>query len=141
MNKPLSSSRTNRVRGSLLRLGCRVTALGACLFVTAAAGAGQEETRGWLELGAEQRAYRERAGPLAPREEQPLEQLERSQELRLRGLQQQRQRQGREARDRARRAQLPAAPRPPRPGVQERDMERERLDRRIQRETFGAGRW
>lgn len=56
----------------------------------AAAGAHQrhDAARGWLTLEGDQRAYRDRVGPLGLKHQRQLETIERSQQLDLRAVQQ-----------------------------------------------------
>lgn len=101
----------------------------------------QNETAGWLQLKSEQMRYRERAQPLEPRNKAYLEHLEDRQGLQLRGLQSH-QRQILAIERMRRRTRYPHEPArvAPRP-QQGRELQGQRLNRLIQRETFGAGRW
>lgn len=144
--KPVPAFRTKTVR----RAPCRSPVIALLLFAgCCAATAGDRrqtsvaqqrtEARGWLQLDQEQRTYRERVEPLQPQEEATLEQLERRQQLDLRGLhlEQRRDRRRQELRSRTHRPDRPPPP-ASEPG-DGRELSRERLDRRIQREILRGG--
>jgi hypothetical protein len=147
--KPSADGRTRTVR-----INCRLARLASLILAativwvgfesSAGEGAGvasqqRREARGWLELDADQRGFRERVEPLAPADTRTLEQLEHRQRLDLRTLQQE---QRREVRADERRARSLGKP-PPARAMPElrRDMSdtRERVERRIQQETFRGG--
>lgn len=108
----------------------------------------RRDAAGWLQLEADQRAYRERVEPLDLREERDLEIIERRQDNDLRALQQQQRRELEQDQRmlRLRRGQVDEgfAPPPPRQGTttyeDRRAYERQRLDRQLEqrRLPFGA---
>lgn len=100
------------------------------------------EAAGWLQLESDQRRYRDRAEPLSARDEAGLERLEQRQFRGLRDLQGE-QRRERRLEQRSGRMREPAARvRAPFPEPERsREVDRQRLNQRIQREAFGAGRW
>lgn len=97
------------------------------------------QAEGWLQLKQDQKTYRESVEPLAPGKASRLDQLERSQKGRARGLEQrQRQSLNRERnRWRGVGAERPVAR--PREFESQRQFDRQRLEMRIQRETLRPG--
>ncbi len=133
--------RTRIVHNCLCRTISFALSIAFCSGTGLGQSSGQEETRGWLQLKSEQRVYRERVEPLEPRDEAYLEQLEQRQERQLRALQS-KQRRDRDADRRRDRMRHPEQRVRVTPGSkQRRELERQRLNRRIQRETFRYGRW
>ncbi|MBK1702453.1 hypothetical protein [Thiococcus pfennigii] len=91
---------------------------------------------GWLELQRDQRVYRERVGPLSPREEADLRLLERRQGLDQQALEQ-RQRQQRQRPPYGSGAAAGAAGGLGLRQQQRREADEQRLDWRIEREVLG----
>jgi len=105
------------------------------------------EAAGWLELEADQRAYRERVEPLDLRQERELETIERRQRNDLRALQLRQRREldddRRALRRRRQEADVDGIPMPPRPGVRRddrRQYERQRLNRQLEQRWLPFGR-
>lgn len=97
------------------------------------------QAEGWLQLKQDQRSYREGVEPLAPGKASRLDRLERSQQMGARELEQ-RQRQSLN-RDRSRRrgAEAEHTIARPRERQSRRQLDRQRLEMRIQRETLRPG--
>jgi len=99
----------------------------------------RQQARGWLQLKQDQKTYREGVEPLAPREAQSLDRLEQRQQsdARQRG---QRQRQSPRADGNRQHGGEVEHRESQRVGVEsQRQLERRRLDMRIQRETLRPG--
>lgn len=141
MNRPREEYRTSIVRLAAFSVFVVAVSVYAASKVAFAQTAQPDVTEGWLQLKSDQRRYRERAQPLEPRNEAYLEHLEHRQGLQLRESQS-RQQQEQAIERRRERMRYPDRPArvSPKPS-QGRALERRRLNRRIQRETFGAGRW
>jgi hypothetical protein len=141
MNKPPPRRRTSIVRFR----GLAATLLRASLWIFLAAAPPQsfpqDEAAGWLQLESDQRRFRGRVEPLTPREERYLDHLESRQGRELRALQSE-QRRERRVEERSERRREPGRRVRPEPVEPERrrELERQRLNQRIRRETFGAGR-
>jgi hypothetical protein len=93
-----------------------------------------------LQLEADQRSNQARAGKLSPKESRVHRRLEQQQGLRLRGLYVKQRRGLYTERRRERDRVIEPTTRLPPPRNGDRDLVRERLDGRIQRETLGYGR-
>jgi len=107
----------------------------------------RREAAGWLQLERDQRSYRERVEPLDLREQRVLETIERRQRNDVRDLQQRQRREletrERELRRSRRQAGPEPIPEPRRPGLgveQQRQLDRQRLDRRMEQERLPFGR-
>jgi hypothetical protein len=142
ISKPLARRRTSIVRFQEIGIGAIVVLMSLAADDAVGQSSTHRESSGWLQLKSDQRRYRERAEPLAPADDAYLGRLEERQVRELRGLQSE-QRRERRLEERSRRMRKPEA----RVRVpfgepeQQREVERQRLNQRIQREAFGAGRW
>lgn len=129
--------------GLLLGLGL----LAPAAWAQPPADSSRREAAGWLQLERDQRSYRERVEPLELREQRVLETIERRQRTDLRALQQRQRRELETRQDELRRARQQAdsesIPTPRRPGLgfeQQRELDRQRLDRRMEQERLPYGR-
>jgi len=135
-----------------LAWGCVVPLLGAGLcgpraWAEPPADSSRREAAGWLQLERDQRSYRERVEPLDLREQRVLETIERRQRNDLRDLQQRQRRELETRQSELRRSRQQASPdsipEPRRPGLgfeQQRQLDRQRLDRRMEQERLPFGR-
>ncbi|MEA3274840.1 MAG: hypothetical protein U9Q81_06020 [Pseudomonadota bacterium] len=145
--KPLRRCRTSPVRMTCRYLcAALATFLGSMPTVVAEAeervSVGKQqrlEAEGWLQLKKDQESYRECVEPLPPKDAATLEHLDHRQQGELRDLQ---LRQRQSLQTERRRQRRPNLERPVARGPElknQRQMERQRLDMRIQRETLGSG--
>jgi hypothetical protein len=142
-NKPIRRACTSIVRLRGIWILALPLFLAACPSTVFGQPGLREEARGWLQLKSDQRTYRERAEPIEPRNDAYLQHLEQSQQRQFRALQ---SRQSQQERRERRRVEVRKPDRGVRGGPtprvsRSRELERQRLNQRIQRETFGAGRW
>jgi hypothetical protein len=99
---------------------------------------GDRAAAGWLTLERDQRTYRERVAPLDLREQRDLSIIERRQRNDLRAIEQRRERSEHLERQ-PRVSRPPEVPRRQLDGAGRRDLERQRLDLRMEqyRQPFG----
>lgn len=97
------------------------------------------QAEGWLQLKQDQKTYREGVEPLVPRNASRLDQLERSQQGRARDLEQRQRQSLTRERNRRQRAEAERPVARPRDLETRRQLDRQRLEMRIQRETLRPG--
>jgi hypothetical protein len=98
------------------------------------------QAKGWLQLKQDQKTYRENVEPLAPRDAARLDRLELRQQGRARELEQRQRRSLSTGGNRRRGIDVERPASRPRNLESRRQLDRQRLDMRIQRETLRPGR-
>jgi hypothetical protein len=139
-----TSSRTSSVRSTEFHVFlARVSLVVVLVSSTATAGSAanvdvqqRQQAEGWLQLKQDQKSDRERVGRLAPADAAALDALERQQDLQRKSLEQ-RQRQSLQLEQRLDRMPNANASGAPRAPLQDqRQLERQRLEMRLQREML-----